>query len=243
MDASQKPFLEHLEELRDRFVFCLYGLLATSAIGYFVRLPVLEFLKAPLLHALPPDRRVLYFTGVFESFFNHLQISVLIGVFLGSPYFLYQIWSFVAPGLHKHERKMVWPFIIAGTVFFFSGAAFAYYMVLPYGFKFFLEFGAPVDVPMITVKEYFGVLFRILLLFGACFELPVILVLLARIGLIDSAFLRKQRRNVIVGITVLAALFAPPDVVSMLLMMLPLYAFFEGAILVILITEKKKGAP
>src|SRR4051812_35150300 len=195
MTQEQKPFLEHLEELRARLVQCLYALLVTSAIGYAVRVPVLEFLKAPLLGALPIDRRNLYFTGVFESFFNHLQVSILIGIFVGSPYFLFQIWSFIAPGLHKSERKLVWPFLFAGTIFFISGAAFAYYMVLPYGFKFFIEFGAPLDVPLITVKEYFSVLFRMLLLFGACFELPVILVLLARLGIIDAKMLRQHRKN------------------------------------------------
>lgn len=236
----EKPFWDHLEELRNRLMNCLYALLVTSAAGYFVRMPVLAFLKAPLFHALPPDKQQLYFTGMFESFFNHLQISLLVGVFLGSPFFLYQIWAFVGPGLHKHERRLAVPFIVAGTIFFFLGAAFAYYMVLPVGFKFFIEFGAPQDVPMITVKEYFSVLFRLLLLFGASFELPVVMVLLARLGIINSIFLKTHRRNVIIGITLLSGLFAPPDVMSMLMMMAPLYIFFEGALIVITIMEKKK---
>lgn len=243
LNNAQKPFWDHLGELRDRFMAMLYALLATSIVGYYFRMPVLEFLKAPLLRVLPSDRQNLYFTGVFENFFNHLQISILIGVFLGAPYFLYQIWAFVAPALHKHERRLVWPFIIAGTVFFFSGAGFAYYVVLPYGFKFFISFGGPIDVPMITIKEYFGALFRILLLFGVCFELPVVLVLLAKLGLVNSRVLTEQRRNVVIGITVVSALLAPPDVVSMLLMMAPLYLFFEGALLVIRLVEKKSGTP
>lgn len=238
----EKPFWDHLEELRDRLMNCLYALLVTSGAGYYVRMPVLEFLKAPLFHALPPDKRQLYFTGLFESFFNHLQISLLIGVFLGSPFFVYQIWCFIGPGLHKHEKKLAVPFVLAGTLFFFLGAAFAYYLVLPVGFKFFIEFGAPQDVPMITVKEYFAVLFRLLLLFGASFELPVILVLMARLGLITADFLRTHRRNVIIGITLVSGLFAPPDVLSMLMMMTPLYVFFEGALVVITIMEKKKAS-
>lgn len=240
MEKMEKPFWDHLEELRDRLMNCLYALLITSAVGYFVRMPVLKFLKEPLFHALPPDRQQLYFTGLFESFFNHLQISILVGVFLGSPYFVYQIWSFVSPGLHKHEKKLAVPFIVSGTVFFFLGAAFAYYLVLPVGFKFFIEFGAPQDVPMITVKEYFSVLFRLLLLFGASFEFPVILVLLARLGLVSGDFLKSHRRNVIIGISLVSALFAPPDIMSMLMMMAPLYIFFEGALVVITIMEKKK---
>jgi sec-independent protein translocase protein TatC len=241
MEKLEKPFWDHLDELRKRLMICLYGLLVTSVAGYMVRIPILEFLKAPLFSALPPDKRNLYFTGLFESFFNHLQISILAGVFIGSPFFLYQIWAFVSPGLHKHEKKLVMPFIIAGTIFFFLGAAFAYYVVLPVGFKFFIEFGAPMDVPMITVKEYFSVLFRLLLLFGASFELPVVLVLLAKIGLVNHAMLVAHRRTAIIAITVLSALFAPPDVMSMLMMMAPLYVFFEGALQVIKLMEKKKA--
>lgn len=240
MEKIEKPFWDHLEELRDRLMKCLYVLLATSVVGYLVRLPVLEFLKAPLLRALPPEKQHLYFTGLFENFFNHLQVSMLVGVFLGSPYFVYQIWAFVGPGLHAHEKRLALPFVFAGTLFFFLGAAFAYYLVLPLGFKFFIEFGAPIDVPMITVKEYFSALFRLLLLFGASFEFPVLLVLLARMGIVSHAALTSHRRNVIIGITLVSAFVAPPDIMSMLLMMIPLYFFFEGALFVIRLLEKKK---
>lgn len=239
----EKPFWDHLEELRARLMSCLYALLVTSLVGYLVRMPVLDFLKAPLFKALPPERQHLYFTGMFESFFNHLQISLLVGVFLGSPYFVYQIWGFISPGLHGHEKKLATPFILAATLFFFLGAAFAYYLVLPLGFKFFLEFGQPADVPMITVKEYFSVLFRLLLIFGGSFELPVVLVLLAKVGIVNYEMLIAQRRNAIIAITLVSGLVAPPDVMSMLLMMAPLYVFFEGAVQVIRMMEKKKTPP
>jgi sec-independent protein translocase protein TatC len=241
MEKQEKPFWDHLDELRNRLMNCLYFLLPASVVGYYFRIPVLEFLKAPLFQALPPEKQNLYFTGLFESFFNHLQISILVGVFLASPFFLYQLFVFVGPGLHKHEKRLAVPFIIAGTIFFFLGAAFAYYLVLPVGFKFFIEFGAPMDVPMITVKEYFSVLFRLLLLFGVSFELPVILVMLAKMGIVSYAMLVAQRRMAIIGITVVSALFAPPDVLSMLMMMAPLYVFFEGALIVIRFMEKKKA--
>ncbi|MCO5144337.1 MAG: twin-arginine translocase subunit TatC [Oligoflexia bacterium] len=239
MEKTEKPFWDHIEELRDRIMRSLYALVICSCLGYFIRMPILEFLKTPLFEALPPEKRNLYFTGVFESFFNHLQISILAGVFIGAPFYLYQIWAFIAPGLHEREKKAVVPFIIAGTIFFFLGAAFAYYLVLPVGFKFFIEFGAPMDVPMITVKEYFAVLFRLLLLFGASFELPVILVLLAKVGIVNYSLLSQHRRTAIIGITIASALFAPPDILSMLLMMAPLYVFFEGAVQVIRFMEKK----
>ncbi|MGZ3651688.1 MAG: twin-arginine translocase subunit TatC [Bdellovibrionota bacterium] len=240
MEKIEKPFWDHLEELRARLMNCLYVLLATSTIGYLVRAPILEFLKAPLFRALPPDKQHLYFTGLFDSFFNALQIALITGVFIGSPFFLYQLWAFVGPGLHKHERSVAMPFVAAGTVFFFAGAAFAYYLVLPVGFKFFLEFGQPMDVPLITVREYFAILFRLLLLFGASFELPVVLVLLAKLGLISHATLTSHRRTAVIAITLACAMVAPPDIMSMLLMMAPLYIFFEGAIQVIRVMEKKK---
>jgi len=242
MEKIEKPFWDHLDELRARLMVCLYGLLVASVAGYLVRIPVLEFLKAPLFAALPPEKQNLYFTGLFESFFNHLQVSVITGLFIGSPFYLYQIWSFVSPGLHRHEKQLAIPFIAAGTIFFFLGAAFAYYLVLPIGFKFFLEFGQPMDVPMITVKEYFSVLFRLLLLFGASFELPVILVLLAKLGIVNHGMLSAHRRTAIIAITVVSAIFAPPDVLSMLMMMAPLYVFFEGALVVIRMMEKKKAS-
>lgn len=240
MEKTEKPFWDHLEELRDRLMKCLYILLATSCVGYYVRVPVLNFLKAPLLTNLPPEKQHLYFTNLFESFFNQLQVAIITGVFIGAPFFLYQIWGFVAPGLHRHEKRLLMPFLAAGTLFFFCGAAFAYYLVLPVGFKFFLEFGQPLDVPMITVKEYFGTLYRLLLLFGISFELPVVLVLCAQLGLISYATLAAHRRTAVMGIAIFCAFCAPPDVLSMLMMMAPLYLFYEGAMQVIRLMERNK---
>jgi sec-independent protein translocase protein TatC len=242
MEKMEKPFWDHLDELRDRFMKCLYILLGTSAIGYYFRLPILTFLKAPLLRNLPADRQNLYFTGLFESFFNQLQVAMIAGVFIGSPFLLYQLWAFISPGLHKHEQKLLIPFLAAGTAFFFAGAGFAYYLVLPVGFKFFLEFGAPIDVPLITVKEYFSTLYRLLLLFGLSFEMPVILVLCAKIGLVNYEMLSAHRRTAVIAISVFSALCAPPDVLSMIMMMAPLYIFFEGAMQVIRFMEKKKAS-
>lgn len=242
MERVEKPFWDHLEELRDRLFRCLWVFLVTSCAGYLARHPILAFLKAPLFSVLPADKQHLYFTGMFESFFNHLTVSMIVGFFLGSPYFFYQVWGFIAPGLHGHERRYMIPFVIAATIFFFAGAAFAYYLVLPIGFKFFIEFGQPDDIALITVSEYFKILFRLLLLFGLSFELPVVLVLLAYFGLVSAKMLSQQRKTAIIVIAIFAALFAPPDVFSMLLMMTPLYVFFETAIVVIRLIEKKKAS-
>lgn len=237
-DRAEKPFWDHFDELRVRFMKSVWAILGGTCVAYFFREPILVFLKRPLFDVLPPDKQHLIFTGVFESFMNTLKVSAIAGFFLSLPYVFYHVWAFVAPGLHKHERKFAVPFIVAGTFFFVLGAAFAYYFVFPHGFKFMIEFGQPHDVPMISVGEYFGLIFRLFLLFGITFEFPVALVFLARMGLVDAALLRAHRRTAVIAIAVVSAICAPPDALSMIFMMVPLYFFYEGVIL--LIGMKKK---
>ena len=149
----------------------------------------------------------------------------------------------MAPGLHPREKKLAIPFVVAGSVFFIGGAAFAYYFVFPHGFRFMVEFGQPQDLPMITVKEYFGLIFRLFLLFGISFEFPVVLVFMAAINVLTVETLRAHRRTAIIGISVVCALCAPPDVLSMLIMMVPMYLFYEGAIITIAILFPVKKEP
>jgi len=230
---TEKPFLDHFDELRVRILRMLWAGLAASCLAYFARDPIMLFLKAPLMEVLPPGRQNLVFTGVFESFMNSLKVSGIAGFFLALPFILYQVWCFVAPGLKENERKLAIPFVFASSVFFIGGAAFAYYMVFPHGFKFMIEFGQPNDVPMITIKEYYGLIFRLFLLFGVAFQFPVALVFFALIGVVDAEYLRKHRRTAIIAIAVVCAVCAPPDPLSMIFMMIPLYVFYEGAILII----------
>lgn len=232
-EKAEKPFWDHFDELRDRFMKCAWALMVGMGAAYLVRDPILIFLKRPLFDVLPADKQHLIFTGVFESFTNSLQVSAIAGFFLVIPYIFYHVWAFITPGLHENERKFAIPFILAGTFFFVLGAAFAYYFVFPHGFRFMIEFGLPNDVPMISVSEYFGLIFRLFLLFGVTFEFPVLLMFLSRMGLVDAQMLKAHRRTALVAIAVVSAICAPPDALSMIFMMVPLYFFYEGVIFLI----------
>lgn len=242
-EDEEKPFWDHFDELRERIVRCVYVLLAMSSLAYLVREPIMGFLKAPLFEVLPEGKQHLVFTGLFESFLNSLRVAFIAGFFLSLPVLFYQFWAFVSPGMHERERKLALPFVAAATFFFLLGTAFAYYFVFPHAFKFMVEYGQPQDLPMITVKEYFGMIFRLFLLFGLSFEFPVALVFMAAIGILDAQTLRDNRRFAVIAISVVCALCAPPDVLSMIVMMVPMYLFYEGAIFFIdlLLGKKQKN--
>src|SRR5262249_48630792 len=146
----------------------------------------LRILRAPLFAVLPIAQQKLYFTSLFENFLTHLKISAVASIFFLSPYFFYEIWGFIAPGLKQHERKLVIPFLGAATVFFLGGGAFAYFVLFPVGFKFFVTYGAPTDVPLLTIDAYYSTCLKLLLLFGLAFELPVFVCLLGYLGVVDA---------------------------------------------------------
>ena len=226
-------FFDHFDELRERLMRCLIIFGIGFCVFYTVAEPILEFLRRPLFAALPLDQRKLYFTSLFENFMTHLKISGYASIFFFSPFYFYQIWGFISPGLHSHERKWVVPFVTLATLFFLGGAAFSYYVLMPVGFKYFVTYGAPTDVPLLTIDSYYGTVLKLMLLFGVSFELPVFICLLGFLGLVDAPFLREQRRSAIIFITVLAALFAPPDAMSMLLLAVPLIFLYEASIWVV----------
>jgi sec-independent protein translocase protein TatC len=226
-------FFEHLEELRSRLIKCLWVFMIGFAGCYTVADYILGFLRRPLFAVLPADQQKLYFTSLFENFMTHLKIAGVASLFIFSPFFFYQLWAFVAPGLYPRERKLVIPFVSAATIFFAGGAAFAYFILFPVGFKFFVTYGAPSDVPLLTIDSYYTTCLKLLLLFGLAFELPVLITLFGYLGLVDSTMLRQQRRVAIVVIAVISALFAPPDAISMLILGAPLVLMYEGSIWVV----------
>jgi sec-independent protein translocase protein TatC len=200
---------------------------------YFIADPILSVLRKPLFDVMPPDQRKLYFTSLFENFMTHLKIAGYASLFVLSPYYFYELWNFIAPGLYPKERKLVIPFVAAASFFFVGGAAFAYFVLFPVGFKYFVTYGGPTDVPLLTIDSYYSTCLKLLLLFGLAFELPVLICLLGYLGLVDATTLRTQRRTAIMMITVAAAIFAPPDAVSMLILGIPLVLMYEGSIFVV----------
>lgn len=226
-------FYEHLDELRTRLMKCLWAFMGGFVLCYLAAEPMLAVLRKPLFDVLPPEQRKLYFTSLFENFLTHLKIAGYASLFVLSPYYFYQLWNFIAPGLYPKERKLLVPFVTAATLFFIGGACFAYFALMPVGFYYFIHYGAPSDVPMLTIDNYYSTVLKLMLLFGLAFELPVIICLLGFLGLVDAPLLRKQRRIAIVIITIAAALFAPPDAVSMLMLGGPLILLYEASIWVV----------
>ncbi len=232
--GKDMPFFDHIDELRVRLLRCLYVFVVGFGLCFWgANQFVMEFLRAPLFEILPLEKQNLYFTSLFENFLTHIKIASVSSAFLLSPYFFYQVWAFIAPGLYPKERKFVVPFVLLATVCFVGGALFAYYVLFPVAFKYFISFGFATDVPLLTINSYYGTCLKMLLLFGLAFELPVLVILLGYLGVIDSVFLRKHRQNAIIGITVLCAVFAPPDAISMIILMIPLVVLYEMSIWVV----------
>lgn len=234
-------FFDHVEELRARLMRALIVFMIGFVVSYYlVTEPVMDFLKAPLFEVLGPDQRKLYFTSLFENFLTHLKIAAYVSFALISPYIFYEIWGFIAPGLYPRERKWIIPFILAGTLFFALGAGFAYYALFPVAFKFFVTYGSSTDVAMLTIDSYYGTCLKLMLLFGLSFQFPVIVCLLGFLGVVDAPMLRAHRKTAVLTITVLSALFAPPDAISMLVLMAPLTLMYEGSIFVVQWLGKRK---
>lgn len=234
-------FWQHIDELKVRLRRCLIGFFIGFGLCYaYTNEFVFRFLQKPLFDALPPEQHKLYFTSLFENFLTHLKIAGYSSIFLLSPFYFYQLWAFISPGLHPRERRLVIPFLTATTFFFLLGAGFAYYGLFPLGFKYFMSYGMPTDSPLLTIDAYYGTCLKLMFMFGVAFELPVIIVALGYFGILDSATLKAQRKNAFIGITIVSAFIAPPDAISMLLLMAPLYLMYEGSAWVIQFIEKKR---
>ena len=240
-DFEKQTVTEHLEDLRTRLIAVAWILLGGFSVSYGFSEYIFNFLRAPILPFLPDNDKGLHFTGVFEKFMAHVKVSFLAGVILTSPLWLFQIWKFIAPGLYNREKKMAVSFILAGITLFVGGSAFAYYVVFPMAFRFLINFGGTTDKPMITINEYLDFVLKFFLAFGVTFEIPVILTFLGIMGLIDDKFLRKNRRWAIVILAVISAIVTPPDVVSMLALLVPLILLYEVSVLLVKIFGKPTG--
>jgi sec-independent protein translocase protein TatC len=236
LDPMRQPLLAHLVELRRRLVWSLLAVLIGFGISYYFAPQIYEFLVRPLAHVSAGEHRRLIYTGLTEAFMTYIKLGLWAGCFIAFPVIAAQIWMFVAPGLYASERKAFLPFLIATPLFFLLGAAMAYYFVFPLAWKFFLSFempGGEGSLPIqleARVSEYLSLSMTVIFAFGIAFELPVILVLLTRIGLLSSVKLSAFRRYAIVLIFVAAAVLTPPDVVSQLSLALPLMVLYELSI-------------
>jgi sec-independent protein translocase protein TatC len=226
-DDVRMPLTAHLEELRTRLIRGLLAIAIGFAACYGFSEPLVAFLIRPL-QSIRPEQALVIGTGVTDAFFTKLKVSAVAGIFLASPAVFYQVWQFVAPGLYERERRVALPFSLAASFFFTAGAAFCYYAVFPVAFRFFLEQFTSIDIaPQIRVNEYLSFVSRMLLAFGATFELPVATFFLARIGLVTHRMMMAVWRYAIVVIFIVAAVLTPgPDVASQMLMATPLLILY-----------------
>ncbi len=236
---EKMPFTSHLDELRKRLMRSLAAVGIGFAVCYFFKEDLFSLLMLPLADVMP-EGSAMIFTSLPEAFFTYLKVSFFAAIFLVSPYILYQLWKFVAPGLYQSEKKYVFPFVAISTVFFIGGAFFAYFLVFPLGFKFFVAFGTDLIKPMLSMREYLAFSMKLLLAFGVIFELPIFMFFIARIGLVDSGTLIKKRKYAILLIFIIAALLTPPDVVTQCMMAVPLMILYEISVWVVKMGEKKK---
>ena len=237
---EKQPVTSHLEELRKRFIYSLIAVGICFLICFTFKEWLFKILTLPLV-AILPENSSMIFTSLPEAFFTYLKISLLGSLFLASPFVLYQIWMFISPGLFPSEKKHVFPFVFFSTIFFVGGSLFAYFIVFPFGFKFFVSFATEFIKPMLTLREFLSFSCKLLLAFGIIFELPIFMFFMARIGLVDSKMLSAKRKYAILLTFVIAALLTPPDIVTQIMMAIPVMLLYEISIWVVKLGEKKEG--
>ena len=235
--ATELTLTEHLEELRRRLIYIVLILVAGFGLCYSYSELIFDFIRGPIQPYLKQGG--LIYTGPMDKFVAHLKVSLLASIVLTCPLWLYQVWAFVAPGLYRKERRYAISFLVTGSFLFVGGVMFLYYLVYPLAFEFLFHYGGDQDVAMITIDEYLSFFMLMSLAFGLAFELPLALVLMVIAGLIDQAFLRRNRRYAIVIISVIAAVVTPPDALSMSMMLFPMLVLYEVSVLIAGFFDKK----
>ena len=251
-EGKKMPLLDHLIELRQRLLYAFIALFVAFLVCFFFAQQLFDFLAAPLAEILlerDSDTRNprLIFTDLTEVFFTHVKIAFFFGAFITCPIFLTQIWLFVAPGLYKHEKSAFGPFLAATPILFFLGGALVYYVIFPLAWQFFLSFEAvggagslPIELEA-KVNEYLSLVMKLIFAFGLCFQLPVLMTLLAKVGLATSEGMARKRKYAIVGVFIVAAIFTPPDPLSQISLAIPIILLYEVSIYMAKLVEKKRA--
>jgi sec-independent protein translocase protein TatC len=240
MSSDEKqPFLSHLEELRKRLIVCAIAVGVGFVIAYLFSERLFLLLITPL-KAVMPEGDQLIFTNLPEMFFAYIKVAFIAGILAAAPLIFYQLWMFVAPGLYRKEKKLLIPFVVSSTILFVGGALFGYFIVFPFGFKFFIGFANEYVKALPKVKEYFSFSVKLLFAFGIVFELPVVVFFLAKVGLVTPDLLKRKRKYAILLTFAVAAILTPPDVVTQLMMAGPLIILYEIGIMVAKLARKKK---
>lgn len=235
---SEMSILEHLTELRKRLVWCAVAIACGAIFAFCFASELFHLLNAPYFSVFPNDS--LIGTGPAEAFVTKLKVSIFAGIIVGSPIIFLQIWLFVAPGLHEHERRLVWPFVIIATILFLIGVVFCYRIVLPFAYEFFLKEYRSISVTAnIRLTEQLSMVMQALLVFGTMFELPVLAYFLGRVGVITSQTMIHYLRHAILGIFILSAILTPPDVITQFLLAIPLLGLYGLSIAVVRFTEQR----
>ena len=246
--SNQSSFVEHLTELRSRLLKSFAFLFIFFILCYIFSENIYSFLVAPYADAVKDDgsSRRMIFTALHETFITYLKVAFFAAMFVTSPIILTQIWKFVAPGLYKNEKRALLPYLIATPTLFLFGGMLVYYLIMPLAIKFFLTFETSAQLSNLPIQleakvnEYLSLIMRLIFAFGISFQLPVLLSLLARVGFVDSEYLKKRRKYVIVIIFAVAAILTPPDPITQIGLGIPLLILYELSILSVKLIEKKK---
>lgn len=237
-EEKNMSLIEHIGELRFRITRAAYGIFFGMCLAWGFSEKLFDLIRKPIQPYLPGGG--LVYTGPIDKFMAHIKIAFVAGLIVSAPWWLYQLWKFISPALYKNEKKMATGFIFFGTFQFILGVLFSYYVVLPMAFHFLMNFGGSIDKPMITIDQYLGFFTQTAVVFGLTFEMPVVISFLGMMGLVSKRFLKEKRKYAVVGITAVSAVAAPPDALSMVLLMVPLWVMYEISIVVVGLFEKKK---
>ena len=242
LDETKMPLLDHLIELRNRLLWCVAAMAIAFGVCFYFAKPIFGFLVQPLLAA---GQGKLIFTDIFEAFFVEIKVAFFAATMVAFPVLATQLWRFVAPGLYSKEKRAFLPFLLMTPILFTAGAAMAYYLAMPVALEFLLGFSGDVggvsQEALPGVGNYLSFATKFLFGFGVAFLLPVLLMLLERVGILTLAQLKAGRRYAVVGIAVVSAVLTPPDIMSQILLLVPMYLLYEMAILAIMITGRRRA--